>query len=295
MELRHLKYFVAVAEELHFGRAAQRLHMAQPPLSQQIRQLEEELEVRLFERTSRKVSLTPEGELFLDETRKIFAGLHRAVSRVQSVSKGETGSLAVSFVGPGALSLLPEALRSFHENNPDIRLDLTAASTRDQLRMMRSGRMDVAFMHLPGHDVSEFNTRLFLREPYILAVPAGHELAGKKHTSITALEGEPMIFYPRHLQPPLFDSMIACFHKAGVSPDIVQESNTEQSSIALVAAGMGSAFVPASSQRNRRKGVEFLTIEEKLPSWEITMVWPDRSNGPILDRFMQTVDEYRRA
>ncbi len=293
MELRHLKYFITVAEELHFGRAAKRLHIAQPPLSQQIRQLEEELGARLLERTSRKVGLTPEGELFLDEARKILAGLDRAVERVQGMAQGEEGSLAVAFVGPGSLSRLPEAIREFRAENPGIRLDLTAASTRDQFRMLRSGRIDVAFMRLFGHDTRDFNTRLFLCEPYMLAVPDGHRFVGMDKIHMADLKGEPMIFYPRHLQPQLFDATIASFQKAGFSPDIVQESNTEQSTIALVAAGLGSALVPSSSRKNHRDGVQFLSIMGDLPYWEITMVWQPGSEGAILDRFFEVIERYR--
>lgn len=295
MELRHLKYFIAVAEELHFGKAAKRLHIAQPPLSQQIRQLEEELGTRLFERTSRKVLLTPEGDLFLDEARKLLAGLDRAVERVQGMAHGEEGRLAVAFVGPVAQSLLPEAIRDFRERNPGIRLDLTSASTRDQFRMLRTGRIDVAFMRLFGHDTTGCNTRLFLREPYMLAVPEGHRFTDMRSVPVAELEEEPLILYPRHLQPQLFDATIAAFQEAGISPSIVQEANTEQTSLALVAAGLGSALVASSSRKNRRAGVVFVPLEGDLPAWEITMVWDESAESPILDRFFEVIEAYRRV
>lgn len=293
MELRHLKYFIAVAEELHFGRAAQRLHIAQPPLSQQIRQLEDELGTKLFERTSRKVALTSEGEVFLEEARKVLAGLGRAVERVRGMAHGDQGALAVGFVGPAALSLLPEVVREFRQRSPDIHLDLTTASTREQFRMLRAGRIDVAFMRLFGQETQGYRTRLFLREPYMLAVPEDHRFAGRGSVRLEDLKGEPMIFYPRHLQPQLFDALIGCFQRAGVSPDIVQESNTEQSTIALVAAGFGLSLVPGSSRKNKRNGVHFLSLRGDLPYWELTMVWDEAREGPILNRFFEVVEEYR--
>ncbi|KAB1438816.1 LysR substrate-binding domain-containing protein [Pseudodesulfovibrio senegalensis] len=295
MELRHIRYFLAVAEELHFGRAAKRLHIAQPPLSQQIRQLEEEMEVRLFARTSRSVKLTPEGELFLDEARRLLAGLDRAVDRTRDLARGKHGRLAVGFMGPASLSLLPEALRVFRRENPDVRLDLTTAASRDQLRMLRSGRMDVAFVHAQGREFEEFPSRLFLREPYVLVVPDGHFLAGRASVDIRELRDEPMIFYPRHLQPQLFDSFIASFREAGFSPKIVQESNSEQSTIALVATGLGCALVPDSSRRGHGRDVCFVPVRQALPSWEITMVWNRESEGPLLDRFLNVVEVFRRT
>ncbi len=295
MELRHLRYFIAVAEELHFGRAAKRLHIAQPPLSQQIRQLEEEMEVQLFARTSRSVKLTPEGELFLVETRRLLAGLERAVDKARDMALGKQGSLAVGFMGPAALSLLPEALRVFRRDNPDVRLDLNTAASRDQLSMLRTGRMDVAFVHARESDVEEFPSRLFLRESYVLAVPAGHRLANYATVSIDELQGEPMIFYPRHLMPHLFDNFIGCFNRAGFSPNIVQESNSEQSTIALVSAGLGCSMVPESSRQGHGQGVNYIPVREPLPPWEITMVWNPENEGPLLDRFFEVVERFRRT
>ncbi|WP_147822517.1 LysR substrate-binding domain-containing protein [Salidesulfovibrio onnuriiensis] len=295
MELRHLKYFVAVAEELHFGRAARRLHIAQPPLSQQIRQLEDELGIRLLERTSRKVGLTSEGELFLDEARKVLAGLDRAVERVRNMAHGGEGNLSIGFLGPAALSVLPEAIREFREQNPGIRLDLTSASTRDQLRMLRSGRIDVAFMRLFGHDASEFRTRLFVSDTYMLAVPEGHRFSALESVPLSELRDEPLILYPRHLEPQLFDATIACFHQAGFSPNIVQEANTEQTSMALVAAGLGCALVARFSRKSRLRGVSFVPVVGELPSWEITMGWSEAAEGPILDRFFEVIERYRRV
>lgn len=293
MELRQLRYFIAVAEELHFGRAAERCHIAQPPLSQQIKKLEEELGVTLFERTSRKVSLTPEGAEFLEHARDIFGRLDEAVEMVQSMARGEEGCLRVGFIGPAALSSLPQAIRQFRRENPKIKLDFSAKSTSEQLPMLRNGRLDVAFVRLFGHDVTGLERQVFLREPYMLAIPEGHALAGLEEVDIKLLDGEPMIFNQRGCQPALFRSLIGGFHKAGFDPNIVQEVNTEQSTVALVATGLGVALVPASSATDRRAGVEFRPIRGELPIWEITALWKARKETPLLRRFLSTVARFQ--
>lgn len=261
MELRQLKYFIAVAEELHFGRAAERCHIAQPPLSQQIKRLEEELGVTLLERTSRRVLLTPEGAEFLTSARDIMGRLDEAVDRIQSMSRGEEGCLRIGFIGPAALSALPQAIRKFRDDNPRIKLDFSAKSTTEQLPMLRSDRLDIAFIRLFGHDVEGLEQWDFLREPYVLALPERHELAEFAEVDIRQLEGQPLIFNQRIAQPALYRSLIGSFHKAGFLPNIIQEVNTEQSTIALVATGLGSALVPASSASDQRSGVVFRPLK----------------------------------
>lgn len=293
MELRQLKYFIAVAEELHFGRAAERCHIAQPPLSQQIKRLEEELGVTLLERTSRKVSLTPEGTEFLVRALDIFGRIDEAVDRVQSMSRGEEGCLRVGFIGPASLSALPQAIRCFRDANPSIKLEFSAKSTTEQLPMLRSDRLDVAFVRLFGHDVEGLVQQAFLREPYVLALPERHELASFEHVDIKQLDGQPMIFNQRIAQPALYRSLMGSFHKAGFVPNIVQEVNTEQSTIALVATGLGVALVPASSAYDRRAGVVFRPLSGDLPYWEITALWKARKETALLNRFLKVVSEFR--
>lgn len=293
MELRQLKYFIAVAEELHFGRAAERCHIAQPPLSQQIKRLEEELGVTLLERTSRKVALTPEGAEFLTSARDIFGRLDEAVDRIQSMSRGEEGCLRVGFIGPASLSPLPQAIRKFRDDNPRIKLDFSAKSTTEQLPMLRSDRLDVAFVRLFGHDVEGLEQQIFLREPYVLALPDGHELSGLAEVDIRQLEGEPLIFNQRIAQPALYRSLVGSFHKAGFLPNIIQEVNTEQSTVALVATGLGSALVPASSASDQRAGVVFRPITGELPYWEITALWKGRKETALLKRFLAVINDFR--
>ncbi len=295
MEFRQLRYFIAVAEELHFGRAAERCHIAQPPLSQQIKRLEEELGVKLLERTSRKVSLTPEGAEFLDRARDIFGRIDEAVDRIQSMSRGEEGCLRVGFIGPAALSPLPQAIRRFRDSNPRIKLDFSAKSTTEQLPMLRNDRLDIVFVRLFGHDVEGLKRLVFLREPYVLALPEGHALADQDRVDILQLDGQPMIFNQRIAQPALYRSLIGSFHKAGFMPDIVQEVNTEQSTIALVATGLGAALVPASSAIDQRAGVVFRPLDGEMPEWEITALWKSRKETALLKRFLKVVAEFREV
>lgn len=292
MELRHLKYFMAVAEELHFGKAARRLHVSQPPLSRQIRQLEEELGVELFERSSRRVELTAAGRYYMAEVNKAMAVLDEAGRTVRSVASGEEGALKVGFVGPASLSRFPEVVREFRRRFPNIRLTIRAMSTYHQLDLMNRGRLDAGFARLFGHDMHGLNTRLFLREPYALAIPAGHRLHGRRGVSLSDLHGEDMIFYPRHYQPKLHDALIAAFERAGVTPDIVQEANTEQSTLALVAAGMGVALVPASSENGCPQGVGIVSLEQGLPPWEVSIVWPRHGHGPVMERLLEVASEF---
>ena len=293
MELRQLKYFIAVAEELHFGRAAERCNIAQPPLSQQIKKLEEELGVKLLERTSRKVSLTPEGSEFLERALDIFGRLDEAVVCIQDMAEGLKGHLRVGFIGPASLSNLPRAIRAFREANPDIRLDFSAKSTTEQLPMLRGDRLDIAFVRLFGHDTTGLKSMTFLREPYVLAIPDGHHFGGRDRLDITDLEGEPLIFNQRIAQPALYRSLIGSFHKAGFMPNIVQEVNTEQSTIALVATGLGSALVPASSAVDKRSGVVFKPLDGDLPQWEITALWKAKKESVLLKNFLSTVTQFR--
>lgn len=293
MEFRQLKYFVAVAEELHFSRAAKRCNISQPPLSQQIKALEEELGAVLLERTNRRVELTMEGREFLERARDMLAAADSAKEKIRALARGEEGRLSIGFIGPASLSALPEAIRHFREANPKVTLDFSALSTTEQLPMLRNDTLDVVFVRLFGHDITGLRTMLFLREPYKIALPKGHELASQDWVSIQQLRGVPMIFNQRVAQPALYASLTGCFHKAGFSPNIVQEVNTEQSTVALVATGLGAALVPASSASDQRSGVVYLPIDGDFPPWEITVAWKKRKESILLSRFLDMVMNYR--
>ena len=295
MELRHLRYFLAVAEELHFGRAAKRLHIAQPPLSQQIRQLEEELGARLFERTNRRVSLTEAGAAFLVDARDILARTDAATRMVGRLARGEQGRLRVGFVGPATESPLPEAIRDFRAEHPGVVLELRELGTMHQLEELRAGSLDVGFIRIYNHDLNGLEAERFLKEPYILALPEGHRLAACERIRLSELGGERWILTPRHYQPKLHAALMARFAEAGFTPDIAQEAITKQTTNALVAAGIGITIFPASMRKVRRDGVVYRELEGRLPWVQIFTVWDPAMSSPARELFLETVRRHRQA
>ncbi len=276
MDVRQLRFFMAVAEELHFGRAARRLNMSQPPLSQQIRALEDGLGVRLFTRTSRSVVLTDAGRAMMERAGDILAAMERLGTEVQDAQRGMTGRLPIGFVRPAMEGRLPGAIREFRRERPEVALELREMLTPDQLTALRAGELRVGFVRLYGHDLTGLVAELFMREPYVLAIPRGHALARMRRVPLGRLAGEPMIFHPRHLMPALHDAMTACCVRAGFRPSIVQEARVKQTAIALVAAGLGMAFVPRSSTVSQRPDVVFRPLEDEALPWvEIWCVRPE--------------------
>ena len=226
IELRHLRYFIAVAEELHFGRAADRLHMAQPPLSQQIRQLEAELGFQLFHRTKRSVELTEAGQVFLKDCRKIFRQLDQAVRTGQQASRGELGQLAIAFVSSAAYNILPPILQAFRAAMPQVRLELHELTTDQQVRWMQDGRIDVGFVRPPVED-EQLQLMTIFREPLVVALPIAHPLAEQPQVSLAALASEPFILFPRPLAPGLYDQIISLCQQAEFSPTVVAGSDSD--------------------------------------------------------------------
>jgi DNA-binding transcriptional LysR family regulator len=292
MELRDCRYFVAVAEELHFGRAAVRLHMAQPPLSQRIKALEEELGARLFTRTSRSVALTPAGEAFWREARALLEQAEKAGETARRVALGLAGRLTVGFVNPAMDAFLSVALAEFREQAPHVELVLREMTTREQTQAFLAGCLDVGFLRYAGQDVPGASLRVVSREPYILAVPSGHALARKGRVALAKLDGMPMIMPPRGALLKLRQGMTDAFARAGAAPVTVQEAISKFTTLSLVAAGVGLALLPASVRVWRREGVVFRDVEGELPVVELAAATPlDRENaavGRLVDRAMAT-------
>jgi DNA-binding transcriptional LysR family regulator len=198
MELRHLRYFVTVAEELHFGRAAQRLQIAQPPLSQQIRQLEEELGVQLFHRTKRSVQLTEAGQLFLEEACQILTRAEQAIQIVQRADRGETGRLTLSFVGSATYSVLPVVLKVFRRRFPEVLLSLHEMTTTQQVQALHEDRIHLGFVRPPIYE-QELMIESILKEPFVAVLPEFHRLANETQISLLTLANDPFILFPRYL------------------------------------------------------------------------------------------------
>src|SRR5574340_256525 len=245
MELRHLRYFVAVAEELHFGRAAARLGTAQPPLSQQIRQLEGELGVELLARTRRRVELTEAGRVFLDEARGILQRVTQATSAARRAARGETGSLAIGVVASATYGLLPRVVRAFRERHPDVALTMSVMSTGAQVAALRAGQLQLAVARPPFGDETLVAEPLH-EEPVVAAIPSGHRLSAKRSLPLRALAGEPFVLFPRDRRPGWYDFVLGLCREAGFEPVVGQDAPELATALALVAAGDGVTLVPAS-------------------------------------------------
>ena len=290
MELRHLRYFVAVAEERHFGRAAARLKIAQPPLSRQIQALEKELGLLLFERTRRQVDLTPAGETFLTHARRIFEAVDLAVHEAQRAGKGESGRLVVSYPSTFASSGMPELVRAFRAKFPLVELVLHELPPQQQLDEIREGRVDVGFVRGPIDDPS-FETELVRREAFLAALPSGHPLASRKVVPLSLLAREPFVLFPRHRGPGYFDYILRLCNNAGFTPRIVQEA-PQMDIVSLVAANLGVSLVPASVRTFRRAGIVLRPIVG-APKTELLVVWSNLNRSAVLQEFLDVLRRQR--
>jgi DNA-binding transcriptional LysR family regulator len=281
MELRHLRYFVTVAELLHFGRAAERLNIAQPPLSQQIKQLENELGVTLFVRANRTVRLTSAGTVFLREAQRILAHAGHAAEAARQADRGELGRLVVGFISSATYTVFTDILRGFHANFPGVEVILDESTTEQQLRALADGQIDLGFLRPPISDRS-FASLTVVHEPIIAVVPDFHALARRGEIRLRELSGEAFISLPRRMIPGYFDQIVAACQQSGFTPRVSHEALQIQTIVNLVAAGMGVALVPASLRKAQRKGVRYLELTGS-PLWaDIEAVWrKDNASAPL--------------
>jgi DNA-binding transcriptional LysR family regulator len=286
MELRHLRYFVVVAEELHFRRAAERLHMSQPPLSQQIRALEQEIGATLFERNQRKVELTAAGEAFFERAREILDAVEDAARQARRVQRGEVGRLAVGFVGSAMYSFVPELLREFRSHAPDITLRLHELGTSEQLRQLEDGRLDVGFVRVP-RTRPELTFETLLEEPVVAALPDAHPLATHPLLRLADLEGEPLVLLTRAGAPGLREALAEAIDRLGGEERVVQEAAEMQTVIGLVAAGVGVSLVPESVRALARAGVTYRPLDGYAPKVRLAVAWRVADDSPVLATFLE--------
>jgi DNA-binding transcriptional LysR family regulator len=290
MELRHLRYFVTLAEELHFGRAARRLHLSQPPLSMQIKSLEAEIGTQLLARTRRHVELTTAGSVFLREAREILSRVEQATVAARRAGRGEIGELAVGFVTIADYNVLPRVLSEFRAHHPAVRLTLREATTDAQLRDLAAQRIDLGFVLAPIQD-DGLATRPLLSEPLVAALPQGDALArGRAALPLSRLADLPFILFPRHMAPGLYDDVVGFCRRAGFIPRIEQEAVQMQTIISLVSAGLGVALIPASMRNLGRSGVVYRALREKSPRTELLVAWRKGDNAPALHRFVECIE-----
>lgn len=293
IETRLLRQFIAVAETLHFNRAAQRLHMAQPPLSQAIRKLEGEIGAVLFERTNRSVSLTPAGAAFLETARGILDSLESGVAHTRRVAQGMDGHLTLTFINITPYASLLRALREFRSAYPAVAFTLHEATTREQVQALESGRADVGFMRAPGSTTPGLRFAALLREPIHVALPAGHPLAEHSAIDLSALKDEAFVASPRTLGQGFHDQLIQLCLTAGFAPRVTQEARQLQTVVALVAAGFGVALLPASLALPGRDDIMFKPLAAAAPAalthLDLLMGWNPAQASPVRDRLIEAV------
>ena len=296
LELRQLRYFVTVAEELHFGKAALRLHMTQPPLSQTIQALEQLLGAALFERSRRGVALTPAGIALLPEARRLLAQAQELPQLVQRAAAGEVGRLTLAFVSSADYSVLPPFLRAYRAAYPQVQITLQEATSDLQLDDLLHNRIDAGLLipPLPDKAKLELDYLPVLNEPLVLAVPAGL-LPKKGKVALAALQGAfpklPLIVFPRAISPALYDAIVSVFREAGITPEIGQQAIQMQTIVSLVSAGMGMALVPQSVSNLMRPGVEYRALADASPLVETGLAWRRDNASPVLRGFLELLSK----
>jgi DNA-binding transcriptional LysR family regulator len=288
MELYQLTYFIAVAEKLHFGRAAESLHLSQPALSKQIQALEEHLGVQLFERTKHWVRLTIAGQKFLETAHRILHEVEEGIQIIRRVADGEEGRLRIGFTEATLFSLAPAITRIYRNQYPHIDLILSSGGTEAQVEALRTHQIDVGFVYLPIREPSLLIYPL-LDEIYVAALPASHKLARQKQIALTALANEPLIFYPRSLAPVLHADFIKCCETAGFMPDIVQEAEFCQTRLGLAAAGVGITFILADMQNLHAEGVVYRPLIGNFLKLNLALAWRQNEKSPIVREFLKVL------
>lgn len=288
MELRHLRYFVAVAEELHFTRAAERLNIGQPPLSQQIQALEAELGVVLFERSKRRVALTEAGKRFLVSARQILADTEQAAEEARRAARGEVGELRIGFTASLPFtSLLPGVLQDYRQHHPQVTLTLREMFTADQFEALRAERLDVGFVRYTGLEAPPGVTlREIHRDPLRLVLNARHPLAEAAALRLAEIRDEGFISYPRDAGTGLTALVRQLCLAAGFEPKVVQEAREATTQIGLVAAGLGVAVLPAPLECVHIDGVRYLPLQDAGAHFSLAVATRQEAPSPLLAGFL---------
>ena len=302
-ELRHLRYFVTVAETLSFARAAERLHISQPPLSRQIQALEHELGTALFVRTKRSVRLSSAGLALLPEARRLIEQMEALKDNARRLAGGEVGRITLGCITTAAYNVLPQLLPEFQRRHAGVKVVLQEATSDIQLTALKEARMDAGLVLPPVEDAQLRYLPLF-RDQLVAALPAALPptwkagapgLAAAGPVALRALATHSFILFPRHAGPGLYDLIVGFCRRAGFSPRIEQEATQMQTIVSLVAAGMGVALVPASMQALRRTGVRYRALAEKSPPVETGLAWRSDNDSPALQAFVQLARAYYRT
>jgi DNA-binding transcriptional LysR family regulator len=293
MELRYLKYFVAVAERQNFTRAAEELHVAQPAISQQIKSLEEELGVSLLHRTKRSVKLTAAGNAFLSEAKQILAHAELSKQIARRAARGETGSLAIGHVCVSVSGFLPELIQSYRKRFPAVRVHLFELMPEQQLQAFAREKIDVGFTRpLAVADEKNFIQERIYRDRLTLAVPETHSFAKARHVRLEKIAGEDFVMFKRSEAPEMVDQVTQFCVKAGFTPQVVSEPLTIQTVLMAVASGIGVALVPGCVRRSRQPGVAFLDVRPVSPVIELVLARPKGEPSPTVSAWLELVHEH---
>jgi DNA-binding transcriptional LysR family regulator len=291
MELRHLRYFVAVGEEQHFGRASRRLRVAQPALSRQIQDLEEEIGFKLFERLPRGVKLNPAGKLFLEDARRILQEVNDAAARAARVAHGRSGTLRVGFTENASWrGVVPDSFRRFREQQPDAELQLYPVASLDQLEAIRSGRLDAGFVNFMPKADPELDQLAVADQHVELALPKRHPLARLKKLRLLDLAEAAFVWFPRWASPAFYDQMMAACYRGGLkSPRIVQEGLNEATILSLVSTGLGVGWVLATARWRCPATVVILPVVDLSVTLRLALAWRRDNSSPLLAGFIREV------
>jgi DNA-binding transcriptional LysR family regulator len=291
LPLPQLHAFVVLAEELHFGHAAARLGIAQPPLSQQIRRLEDKVGHALFTRPPGRVALTPAGRELLPAARQALTGLAEGLAAARAVGSGQTGRLRVGFAASLALTVLPGLLGAHRHRFPGVELDIREMTTAPQLTALRDGRIDVGLLREPPATAQDLTFRTLLTEPLVAVLPVHHPLARHRTVPLTALAGHPFVLLPREAGPGLYDRITTACTTAGFTPRITQHAVEWQTVCGLVEAGLGISLAPTAIRRIRLRGVAFRPLDPPAPETTVAAAWRTEETDPLVTNLLATMTD----
>ena len=271
MELRQIRSFLSVAETLHFGRSAELIHLSQPALSLQIRALEEEVGVRLFERNRRKTTLTAAGLVFRDDAAGVVSQLDQAIRRARLAADGKLGLLRIGFISTAGNEIVPNLVRRYRESSPEVVFSLRNILTTDQIQMLSAGSLDIGFLRLPIGEHPELEVVKVHREPFVVVTPLSHKLAKRKRLALHELSGQDFVMYERSYAPGFHDLIFGMLRDAGVIPNVCQTAGQMPTLISLIDSGMGISILPASAVKHSGASVVACEIAGKVAMSEIAI------------------------
>lgn len=292
MDIRPLRYFVALAEQRHFGRAAETLHIAQPALSQQIKMLEAELEVQLFDRSTRPIGLTAAGLALLREARVILSQLSRAEAIARREGAEDRGRLVIGITGTAAMEFAVPVLRTFGERRPNVQISLREMSSPAQLAALEDGEIHIGFVRPPVHD-ERISIRLVHTDPFQVALPEDHPKAAEERVRLAELSGTPLVIFDREEAPGFRDLMLHVCRSGGYTPTIIQDASQMSMMLCLVGSGFGCALVPRSARRMQIPGVVHRPLVDSCPMIELYAAWMPDNHAPFIDELLDVVETTR--